>query len=109
MPAPAPESEPAIVSATGGFTPEAYSPLVAAPPAGPTPLSQRRASPGHAEWRTGVSVPPPRGHQNRMRHERGDEVGAALDALSDAIERNAGDEHMLQGRLAGLRRERASG
>lgn len=44
-----------------------------------------------------------------MRHERGDEVGAALDALSDAIERNAGDERMLQGRLAALRRERASG
>lgn len=44
-----------------------------------------------------------------MQDQRGDEVATALDALSDAIERNTGDERMLQGRLAGLRRERASG
>ena len=44
-----------------------------------------------------------------MANERGDEVTIALDALSDALERNSGDERMLQGRLASLRRERASG
>lgn len=44
-----------------------------------------------------------------MPEQREDEVARALDALSDAIERNTGDERMLQGRLAGLRRERASG
>jgi hypothetical protein len=44
-----------------------------------------------------------------MPDQRGDEVANALDALSDAIERNTGDERLLQGRLAGLRRERAAG
>jgi len=44
-----------------------------------------------------------------MAHERGDEVTAALDALTDALERNSGDERMLLGRLASLRRELASG
>lgn len=44
-----------------------------------------------------------------MVDERGDEVAGALDALSDAIERNSGDERMLLGRIHGLRRARSSG
>jgi hypothetical protein len=44
-----------------------------------------------------------------MANDRGDEVTGALDALSDAIERNTGDERLLLGRLTSLRRERAAG
>ncbi len=44
-----------------------------------------------------------------MVDERGDDVAGALDALSDAIERNSGDERMLLGRIHGLRRARSSG
>jgi len=44
-----------------------------------------------------------------MVEERGEEVAGALDALSDAIERNSGDERMLLGRIHGLRRARSGG
>jgi len=44
-----------------------------------------------------------------MVEDRGDEVAGALDALSDAIERNSGDERMLLGRIHGLRRARSGG
>jgi DNA invertase Pin-like site-specific DNA recombinase len=44
-----------------------------------------------------------------MSDERGDEVLSALDALSDAIERNSGDERLLLGRIHGLRRARSGG
>jgi hypothetical protein len=44
-----------------------------------------------------------------MSDERDDEVVGALDALSDAIERNSGDERLLLGRIHGLRRARSGG
>lgn len=44
-----------------------------------------------------------------MADERGDEVAGALDALSDAIEHNSGDERLLLGRIHGLRRARSGG
>jgi hypothetical protein len=44
-----------------------------------------------------------------MPNQRPDEVVGALDALSDAIERNSGDERLLLGRLASLRRAQMSG
>lgn len=44
-----------------------------------------------------------------MSDERGNEVAGALDALSDAIERNSGDERLLQSRIHGLRRATSAG
>lgn len=44
-----------------------------------------------------------------MSNERGDHVVTALDALVDAVEKNAGDERQLVRKIGGLRDARASG
>lgn len=44
-----------------------------------------------------------------MSDERGDHVVSALDALVDAVEKNAGDERQLVRKIGGLREARASG
>jgi hypothetical protein len=49
------------------------------------------------------------GHETGMPNERRDEVLSALDVLTDAIERNSGDERLLLSRLSSLRRARAEG
>lgn len=44
-----------------------------------------------------------------MTEERGDHVVSALDALVEAVEKNAGDERQLVDKIGGLRDARASG